>query len=211
MPKEWILNIAINRWGLQKKNKVGAVSEEIRRCSPKTLEEWEKYYFQKIHPKEYLEEIGKKLYIKISEVMKAEIDEITEEDCIKYVIELVINKTYEGYVTEKKTIYEQLESELKVKIKPAPDEWDRTYNVDFLIEVDNKYIGIQIKPITFEHAPQYIQKWGKVHSLTEQKFMKKHGGKVFYIYSIKDGNKRKIYNSEVIEEIKQEIEKLKRQ
>lgn len=39
MPKEWILNSAINRWGLQKKRMVGAVSDEIRKCSPKTLED----------------------------------------------------------------------------------------------------------------------------------------------------------------------------
>lgn len=30
MAKEWILNSAINRWGLQKKRMVGAVAEEIK-------------------------------------------------------------------------------------------------------------------------------------------------------------------------------------
>ena len=39
MPKEWILNQANMRWGLTKKNKVGAVSDEIRKCSPKALNE----------------------------------------------------------------------------------------------------------------------------------------------------------------------------
>jgi hypothetical protein len=34
--------------------------------------------------------------------------------------------------------------------EPAPDEWDRLYNVDFSIEVNGKYIGIQIKPVTQE-------------------------------------------------------------
>ncbi len=86
MPKEWILNSAINRWGLQKKKMVGAVSEEIRKCSPKTVQEWEDYYYEKVYPKEHLIEIGRKLYIKISEVLKAEIEDITEEDCIQYVI-----------------------------------------------------------------------------------------------------------------------------
>lgn len=37
MPKEWILNGAINRWGLQKKKMVGAVSDEIRKCSPNSF------------------------------------------------------------------------------------------------------------------------------------------------------------------------------
>jgi hypothetical protein len=37
MPKEWILNQANMIWGLNKKNRVGAVSDEIRKCSPKLL------------------------------------------------------------------------------------------------------------------------------------------------------------------------------
>ncbi len=39
MPKEWILNQANMRWGLTKKNKVGPVSELIRKCSPKALKD----------------------------------------------------------------------------------------------------------------------------------------------------------------------------
>jgi len=40
---------------------------------------------------------------------------------------------------------------------------------------------------------------------THRKFTKKFGGKVFYIYSYKSGEKKEIYNTEVIEEIRQEI------
>lgn len=36
MAKEWILNMATNRWGLNKKNSVGPVSQWIRECGPKT-------------------------------------------------------------------------------------------------------------------------------------------------------------------------------
>ena len=51
--------------------------------------------------KRTLIELGKKLYIKISEVIRAEIDDITEDDCINFVINLVINRTFDGYVSEK--------------------------------------------------------------------------------------------------------------
>lgn len=208
MPKEWILNSAINRWGLQKKRMVGAVSDEIRKCSPKSVEGWERYYFQSVYPKEHLVEIGKKLYVKITEVLRAEIDDITEEDCINYVINLVINRTFDGYVTEKKTIYEQLQDILGVKIEPAPDEWDRLFNVDFFIEVKKQFIGLQIKPAGYAFITQIINE--KVHQLeTHKKFTAKYGGKVFFVISVKDGDKKKIYNSEVIDEIKQEIERLR--
>lgn len=99
---------------------------------------------------------------------------------------------------------------LNLKIHPAPDEWDRLYNVDFYIQINNKYIGIQIKPITYEHMPQ-IHNWIKWLSQTHKKFSEEFGGKVFVIFSItnKDG-KKEIYNeNEIIEQIKQEIERLK--
>lgn len=208
MPKEWILNTAINRWGLQKKKMVGAVSEEIRKCVPRTLQEWEEYYYKNVFPKEHLIEIGRKLYIKITEVLRAEIDEITEEDCINYVINLVINRTFDGYMTEKKTIYEQLQDILGVKIERAPDEWDRLFNVDFFIKINDKYIGLQIKPVSYSYIPEMIKE-KDIQLSTHKKFTEKYGGKVFYIYSIKENDKKRIYNANVVEEIKQEIERLK--
>src|SRR3989344_8341118 len=109
MPKEWILNSASMRWGLTRKKQVGAVAEEIRKCSPKTLEDWETYYYKNVRQKEHLIELGKKLYTKVSEVLHAEIEGITEEDCINFIINLVIKRTFSGYVSEKETIYGQLQ------------------------------------------------------------------------------------------------------
>jgi hypothetical protein len=133
MAKEWILNQANMRWGLTKKNKVGAVSDEIRKCSPKSLEEWEEYYYNSVYPKSRLEELGRRLYIKITEVCQAEIESIEEEHCIDFIVNLVINRTFDGYQSEIQTIYGQLQKALGVKVEPAPDEWDRGYNVDFFI------------------------------------------------------------------------------
>jgi len=95
------------------------------------------------------------------------------------------------------------------KIEPAPDEWDRIFNVDFFIKVGKKYIGLQIKPAGgVSHIPQ-IFKERKLQEKTHKKFTDKYGGKVFYVISIKEGDKKKIYNTEVIEEIKSEIQRLK--
>ena len=105
-------------------------------------------------PKEYIKDLWRKLYIKITEVIQAEIDEVTEEDCIQYIYKLVINRTYDGYQTEIKTIYGKLQRDLGMEIKPALDKWDRLYNVDFYIQVGEKYIGLQIKPITYEQTPE---------------------------------------------------------
>jgi len=208
MAKEWILNSAMNRFQLNFKRNVGAVSEAIRLCAPKTVDDWKKYYLTNVRPKEHIDELGKKLYVKITEVISAEVEDITEQDCIEYLYTVVIDRTFDGYMTEIKTIYGQLQEILGVKIEPATDEWDRLFNVDFFIKIKDKYIGLQVKPAGgVSHIPQIF----KEHSLqlaTHKKFTDKFGGKVFYVISIKEGDKKKIHNTEVIEEIKEEINKL---
>jgi len=218
MAKEWILNMTTNRWGFNKKESVGPTSQWIKECSPKTIKDWENFYFEKLAemlkekkinlaPQEYIQDLGRKLYTKITEVIQAEIEEVKEEDCLQYIYNLVIKRTFDGYQTEIKTIYGQLQKILKVSIKPAPDEWDRLYNVDFYIEVKGKYIGLQIKPITYEQTPE-VYRWREWLSKTHDKFEKDRGGKVFIIFSIKEKDRKIIYNPEVIDEIKKEIERL---
>jgi len=197
----------MNRWGLNKKRSVGPVSALIRKCGPKKLKDWERYYYEQVYPKEYLEELGRKLYTKITEVIQYEVAEVTERDCIDYIKTVVINRTFDGYQNEIQTIYGQLQDSLSISIKPASDEWDRLYNVDFYIEINGKYIGLQIKPITFEHTFQDY-KWKEMQESTHLKFEKKYGGKVFTVFSVKVGKKKEIYNKEVVEDIKKEIRRL---
>ena len=233
MPKEWVsgregrnlkfkrealLNYGMNRWGLNKASSVGPTSELIRKCAPSSFEEWKEFYFSNATQKKrngvkitrkYIRDLGQKLYIKLSEVVQNELDSIQEEECIDYAYNLVLNRTYVGYRAEIDTIYGQLESILGIKIHPAPDEWDRTFNVDFYIQVDDEYIGLQIKPISSGRALDYYQ-WDRMHEVNHEKFRKKFGGQVFFIYSVKSGKKKIIHNVEAIDEIQKEIERLKR-
>ncbi len=208
MAKEWILNSAMNRFQLNFKRNVGPTSESIRQCEPKTVEEWREYYFSNVRPREHIVELGKRLYIKITEVISAEVEEITEQDCIDYMLQLVIDRTFSGYRTEIKTIYGQLEQELGYKIEPAPDKWDRIYNVDFFINIKNRFIGLQIKPVNQSIQLSQIFKEKKIQQKTHKAFEEEFGGKVFYIFSSTDNRKKVIRNPQVIEEIRQEINRL---
>lgn len=214
--RETLLNYGMNNWGLNKMYSVDGTSELIRKCLPKSFEEWEDYYFKNAKQKkrngvkitrEYITELGRKLYIKLSEVVQNELESITEEECIDYAYNLVLNRTYEGYTGEIQTIYGQLQKILEVKIYPAPGTWDRTYNVDFYIQVNDKYIGLQVKPISSGMALDQYQ-WDEIQEITHKKFTNKFGGKVFFVFSIKVGNKKKIHNTEVISEIEEEIKRL---
>ena len=208
MAKEWILNSAMNRFQLNFKRNVGATSESIRKCSPKTVDEWRIYYFKNVRSQEHIEELGKKLYVKITEVIQSEVVQVTEQDCIDYMTQLVIDRTFDGYITEIQTIYGQLQNILEVPIQPAPDEWDRLFNVDFFIQIKEKYIGLQIKPVKSGiQLPEIFKEYG-FQLATHEKFTNRFGGKVFYIYSAKVGDKKEIQNKEIIEEIKAEIQRL---
>jgi len=214
--KETLLNYGMNRWGLNKASSVGTTSELIRSCSPNTYEEWEKFYFMTAVQKkkagekitrEYLIDLGQKLYYKLSEVVQKELETITEEECIDYVYNLVINRTYEGYRTEIDTIYGQLQKELGVEIKPAQDIWDRKYSVDFYIDINSSYIGLQIKPLSSIESINNYQ-WTEINRTNHESFKKAFGGKVFYIFSVKQGEKKIIANTEVIQALKDEIQRL---
>ncbi len=205
---QFLFELVANRH-LDVERMVGAASEEIRKRAPKYLKDWEECYYKNVYSKQHLEELGRRLYIKITEVCQAEIESIAEEDCINFIINLVIGRTYDGYQSEIQTIYGQLQEALNIKVEPAPDEWDRRYNIDFFIKVKNKYIGLQIKPAGYAYITQIINEL-EFQKKTHEKFTAKYGGKVFYIISVKEGKKKVIYNPKVIEKIMEEIERLKK-
>lgn len=214
--RETLLNYAMNRWGLNKAFSVGPTSELIRSCAPGSFDDWEHYYFEKARQKktngiritrDYIVDLGKRLFVKLSEVVQNELESISEDECIDYAYNLVLNRTYEGYRTEIDTIYGQLEGTLGRKIEPAPDEWDRAYSVDFFIKIGNNHIGLQIKPISSGVSINDYQ-WIAMHEANHERFTREFGGKVFFVYSEKSGSKKRIHNTEVIDEIKSEIDRL---
>ena len=190
----------------------------IRDCAPVSYEAWVEYYFANAVQKkkngmritrDYLHELGEILYLRLSENVHNELESITEEECVDYVYNLVINRTYEGYVTEIETIYGQLEKALGWKIEAAPDAWDRILAVDFYVRVkEDTFVGIQIKPVSTK-APVNQYQWIEQNKSNHQRFMEKYKGKVFFVFSRKNAQgKKQIDNIEVIEEIKHEIERL---
>ena len=211
MPKEWILNNVMNRFQLNFKKNVGATSESIRKSRPSDIEEWRNYYYSEVRPEEHIDELGKILFEKISTVIKKEIDEITEQDCIDYIKKLVINRTFDGYMTEIDIVRKNLEKELDFRIEPAPDDWDRTYGVDFFIKIKDSYIGIQIKPEESKSNLQISFKYPSFLREQHRKFTEKYRGKCFVVFSIKKDGEKVIQNKSIVESIKEEIRRLRRE
>jgi hypothetical protein len=78
------------------------------------------------------------------------------------------------------------------------------------IPIGDKFIGIQIKPITYAQAPE-IHRWWEWMRESHERFEREQGGKVFIVFSVSEkGGAKRIYNEDVIREIRAEIERLQR-
>lgn len=158
--KEKVLNYATQTYQLSRPNKVGAVIALIRECQPKSFEEWQQWYFEHAHTdgkipskitKESLEELGERLYVKIKEIVIPEWTEafhqLTLQDCVDYIFNLTINRTFNGFIREKSVIEDNLVKEFpQVRFEESPPELDPAGDIDYLGWVDDKAFGIQIKP-----------------------------------------------------------------
>jgi hypothetical protein len=215
--KEKVLNYACQTYQLSRPNKVGAVMSLIRECQPKTIEDWEQWYFKNAYTDgknptkvtgEALKELGERLYVKIKEIVIPEwqeaFNQLTLQDCMDYIHNLTINRTYDGYYREKSVITDNLAKIFpEVNFVESDPLLDHAGDIDYLGYVGKKAFGIQIKPVTAKaNFGNYSPSERMKSSFRE--FEKKYGGKVFIIFSIDD----EIKNNEVIEEIKQEVKRL---
>ena len=217
--KEKVLNYACQTYQLSRPNKVGTVMALIRECQPKTIEEWEKWYFENAKTagkniykitKETLTELGERLYAKITEVVIPEWQEafaqLTEQDCIDYIFNLTINRTYDGYIREKSVVNDGLAKLFpELSFEESDSELDHAGDIDYIAKIGEKAIGFQIKPTTAKsnfgnYSPSERMK------ANFNDFTAKYGGKVFVVFSL-DGE---IANNEVTEEIKAEVERLRK-
>ena len=154
-------------------------------------------------------ELGEHLYDKITEVVIPEWEEVfkqlTKQDCIDYIYNHTINRTYDGYLREKSVINDGLAKIFpNLSFEETDPELDHAGDIDYIAKIGDKAIGIQIKPITAK------ANFGS-YSLTERMkasfadFTDRFGGKVFVVFSLD----KEIANKEVIEEIRKEVERLR--
>lgn len=216
--KEKVLNYACQTYQLSRPNKVGAVMALIRECQPNTIEEWEQWYFEHAYTagkkpfkitKESLLELGERLHGKIIEVVIPEwqeaFNQLTKEDCVNYIYNLTINRTFDGYLREKSVVNDGLAKAFPlIRFEESPSELDHAGDIDYLGYVsDTIAFGIQIKPVTSKANFGNYSASERMKASFES-FKNDFAGNVFIVYSL-DGE---IANTEVIESIEMEIERL---
>lgn len=215
--KEHVLNYACQLYQLSRPAKVGAVMALIRECQPSSYDEWKEWYFAnaytvtrtpvKLSP-ESLKELGERLYDKIQTFVipdwQEAFSQLTPQDCIDYIYNLTINRTYDGYIREKSVVNDGLAKKFPdVEFEESDPQLDHAGDIDYVAKVGKCQFGIQVKPVTAN------ANFGG-YSLSERMkasfndFTEKYGGKVFVVYSLKG----EIANTDIIENIRKEIERL---
>lgn len=215
--KEHVLNYACQLYQLSRPAKVGAVMALIRECHPSSYEEWKEWYFANAYTatkspvklsEESLKELGERLYDKIKTFVipdwQEAFNQLTLQDCIDYIYNLTINRTYDGYIREKSVVNDGLAKKFPdVAFMESDPQLDHAGDIDYVATVGSYQFGIQVKPVTAG------ANFGG-YSLSERMkasfgdFTEKYGGKVFIVYS----EKGEIANTDVIEDIRKEIERL---
>lgn len=218
--KEKVLNYACQTYQLSRPNKVGTVMALIRECQPKTIEQWEQWYFENAITdgktptkitKESLEELGERLYVKIKEIVIPEwteaFNQLTLKDCVEYIFNLTINRTFDGFVREKSVIEDNLAKSFpNIRFEESDPELDHAGDIDYLGWIGQKAFGIQIKPVTAKaNFGNYSATERMKASFSD--FTSKFGGQVFVVFSIDD----KITNKEVVDQIGVEIKRLSKE
>lgn len=215
--KEKVLNYTCQTYQLSRPKKVGAVMALIRECQPATLQEWEEWYFQNACAadknktkitNDLLHELGERLYDKVTKVVIPEwreaFSQLTLKDCIDYIYNLTINRTFDGFLREKSVVHNGLAKHFpQLTFEESDPELDHSGDVDYIAKVGSKAFGLQIKPVTAKanfgnYSPSERMK------ASFQEFEEEYGGKVFIIFSL-DGE---VANKDVLDEIKKEIERL---
>ncbi len=157
-----------------------------------------------------IEDLGERLYIRIKEIVIPEWTEaftqLTLQDCIDYIFNLTINRTYDGFIREKSVVEDNLAKRFpEVRFEESDPALDHAGDIDYLGWVGNSAFGIQIKPLTtnanFGNYSASERMRGSFAS-----FSTKYGGNVFIVISVDD----KIKNIEVIDQIAIEIEHFKK-
>lgn len=218
--KEKVLNYACQTYQLSRPNKVGAVMAMIREYQPKTIQEWEEWYFAHAHTagkspmkitKDTLRELGERLYGKITEVVipewQAAFRQLTLQDCVEYIHNLTINRTFDGFLREKSVVNDGLAKKFpEIRFEESDTDLDHAGDIDYIGRVGNRAIGIQIKPVTAQFSFANYSPSERMKA-NFRDFEERYGGKVFVIFSL-DGE---IGNPEIIEQIRREIGRLRQQ
>lgn len=209
---EFILNKTAVDHQLTRPTKVGPTIELLYQYEPKTIDEWEEIFYKHSVQKkkkgtglrvneDFLNSVGDELFRILNEkifplILQAK-EELTIEDCRKFIKDVVIRRSFEGFIAEK-DIVNQVEIALNDDIVFTKDAELESINIDAYGKSNKfgKTIGLSVKPISYKKQDAF----GKDESLKQswEDWEKNNNAKIFIVYysQKKDGQKKTIVEQE---------------
>lgn len=208
MAKEYHLNAAVNRFGLNKKRSVGDLMELLSLAMPLTLEEWEEYYYTHGRSRDQVAAIGQELSRKLRDVLIHELESITEEDCITYMRELLLQKTFEGHRTRFYTLRQQILDRTGKLFNFLPEhreDWRfRDHRIDYYHHDATKdlLIGLKACPDSMRMSQNMFARQALEEiEATHRQLSDKAAGHFYILYFHGTSEHCTIENPEILDEI----------
>jgi len=211
---ESILNKTAVDHQLTRPSNVGPTIELLYHFNPKSINEWEEIFYKHSVQKKkngkgirvdekYLEQVGDKLFQLLNEkiyplILEAK-NELTSEDCRNFIKDVVIRRSFEGYLAEKDVV-DQINIALDGDIDFNKDPELEPINIDAYGQSrkTGKLIGVSVKPLSYKKQDSF----GKDESLKKswESWEKKNNSKIFIVYysKKKDGQKKVIEDKDLL-------------
>jgi hypothetical protein len=195
-----IINIVSNTYKVTGPNNIGSTSDLIRKCDPSDKEEWKKYCLSYLHNKNGdkidFDKLSQDLFNKASfhiDCLKKQLSNMSDEQlyqkCFDFIYDLVIDKTFDGYINEKEIITKTLSKKLGVDFQQPSIYQDSAKNIDAIGKKNNVVFYIQLKPASF------------INNYNTSQILPKQQPNFFVVYYNKNG----IVNEDIIKEIEKYI------
>lgn len=182
---EKILNKCYNLSALNRPARIGYIMSMIRDVKPLTAREWREWYINNVHSENEITALGKELYWSVLENYPGA--DISMEDCVSYVNDVMFRRTFNGYNKEQTTL-SVLRALISPSVQEAPAGWDTAYFIDFFFRTSNgQMVGIQLKPSTYITGKHYNDDCNAMERL--RRFHDKFGARVWVlVYDASDSS-----------------------
>ena len=162
------------------------VSDLINQKPFSCKEEWEDYYYIHGRSKEYLAQVGQKLY----DAVKAKLD-ISSEECVECVRFRVVCETWNGIIQREINTIKMLNLIYDDKfLFKKTTNFDFEYSVDYEMFYHDKLLcGIQIKPTSYLTSDaEYVERAKRYNEEKNIRYTEKYGVPVITITSDLNGS-----------------------
>lgn len=176
-------NYAWNKHCFNSRRCVGSLMTMIEKAKPKSLEDWEKYYFSHLPTNEVFNNV----YTPFAKILG-----ISKQLAFNYTYIRVIDETWIGYSKERKAVMALRNFAVRcdehgyhgMRFRETSEKFDFNYSVDVEQYVNGKLVaGLQLKSRSYYYNHELRNSTSHRHNVEKQRhYSKRFNVPVYYVY-----------------------------